>query len=59
MGIGSLSKFASMLLAPFGKSVFIFITHIAAMCWDASYEYIVDLFQFFKRLYCVKGSFGL
>ena len=39
--IGNLSKVASMLLAPFfGKSTFVFIIHIAAMCWDLSYKYM-------------------
>ena len=27
----------------FWKSVFFFITHIAAMCWDPSYGYLIDL----------------
>ena len=43
----------------FGKSVFFFITHIAAMCWDPSYEYLVVLYQFVNRQHCVKGSFGI
>ena len=43
----------------FVKSVFFFITHIAAMCWDPSYEYLVVLSQFVKRQHCVKGSFRL
>ena len=30
----------------FGKSVFFFIIHIAAMCWDPSYECLVALSQF-------------
>ena len=43
----------------FGKSAFFFITHIVAMCWDPSYEYLVFLSQFVNRQHCVKGSVGL
>ena len=48
--IGSLSKVASMLLLYwlhlFGKSVFFFITQIAVLCWDPSYEHLVVLSLF-------------
>ena len=57
LGNRQLVKVASMLLAPFGKSAFFFITQIAAMCWDPSYEYMVVLSQFVNRQHCVKGSF--
>ena len=43
----------------FGKSAFFFISHIAAMCWDPSYEYPVVLSQFVNHQHCVKGSFVL
>ena len=41
----------------FGKSVFFFITHLAAMCWNPSDKYLGVLSQFVNCKHCVKGSF--
>ena len=37
----------------FGKSVLFFITHIATMCWDPSYDYLVVFSQFVNHQNCV------
>ena len=57
LGIGRLSKVASMLLAPFLAIVSSFL--LPTMYWDPSYEYLVVISQFFNRQHCVKGSFRL
>ena len=44
----------SLIGSFFCKSVFFFVAHIAAMCWDPSYEYLGVLSQFVKHQHILR-----